>query len=812
MLGLPSRPTLMLTSHFIATLRNIRRNKLYTAINLFGLSTAFCSTLLIFLYVRQEMSFDAWLPEAEKTYLLVGEQTQPGRPPATYARVPPELANLMKADFPEIAAIARLKKDGVSVRHASVDSIPDNFYWADADFFSLLKLSTVAGDLTAALQQPDGIVISRSMARKYFGKDAPLGGTLEIDRTHAMKVAAVIEDLPPNSNLHLDIIASGKAAHSKLTAIDARPACAECYLGEVYTYLRLKPGASSKRLDQEMPGFLSRHKQTSPAGIKFRFFLLPLPQLHLTSALSDMDGIGNSTALYALSGIGCLIVLIAGINFVNLMTARAGKRAMEIGIRKAVGASRRDLIAQFLSESLLYVAVSLILATSISELLLPYLSAALDRKIDFDYWRHPLLVLLILATAAGIGSVAGFYPAVVLSSFRPQDALRKNATPVSGMLNVRGILVVIQFSILITLIVATAVIYRQTVYATTEAMRMEIDQVLLVDDACPGAFQQQLARLQGVKAAACSGYGALNFGEQNVPMLARDGAKVNIAQAPIDVGFLEFYGLRPVAGRVFSSARDDRLTTDNMSIPAAVVINEAAAQRLGYTSAAEAIGKSSAREQVDRSFPLEIIGVVPDFALDAIHKPIAPTAYFIDKAQLGVLSVRLNGREIPETLRAIDGLWTKLGNVPRPIERLFLEQRVQSLYVDVTDQSRLLAAFSAVALIIACSGLFGLSAFSTERRIKEIGVRKAAGAGTLQVMRLLAWQFTRPVLLANLIAWPVAGLIMNRWLHGFAYHIALSPWLFVSATGLALLVALFTVSVHCYLVARAKPVVALRYE
>jgi putative ABC transport system permease protein len=728
--------------------------------------------------------------------------------------VPPDLAAWMKLDLPVVQSVARLASEEVGLRHGDFEA-SDYIAWADPEIFEVLPLQVFAGNLRTALERPDAIVLTRQMARKYFGRDDPIGETIEVNRGHSMQVTAVLMDLPSNTHLDVRIFASGRAAYSRLAVLDAMPGPAVQKPWNTLTYLRLSPAASIDELAHALPGLIDRHMQF-PGAYKVseavQLALIPIAAIHLYNP-------GSATADYALAAIGALTVLLASLNFVNLTTARATRRAIEVGIRKAAGASRTDLVIQFIGESMIYVALSMVLALALVEVLMPHFNAFLGRTILFDYWRSPDLAISIAGAVLLVGTLAGAYPAAVLSSFPPAWVLRSRSGGPTGSQRLREALVILQFAILIGLTVSTGILYRQTNFATHDSLRFDKDQVLLIHGACAKAFKDEVKALSGVRSAACS-FLAPTLNPVVIPTQLHNGQSLSIHESAIDVGFLELYGFKPLAGRFFSAAHEQDEPPEDSKLPLGltVVINETARRQLGYASPGDAIGQSVPVNmlrsldvnQVDAR-PAEIIGVVADFPMGSIRDPIGPTVFYVQPNLFQLMSVKLNGRQIPETLAAIDLLWKRLGG-SRPVSRVFFDQQVEDTYRDMIRQQQLMTALESVALFIACLGLFGIAAFSAERRTKEIGIRKVMGAETRDIMRLLLWQFSRPVLYGSLIAWPVAAYIMNRWLQGFAYHVELGPWLFIATSALTLLLALATVSAQCWLVARAKPAAALRDE
>jgi putative ABC transport system permease protein len=823
---------MMLRHYLVAALRNLVRNKLYAGINIVGLAVGFAAAILIALYVRHEVSYDDWLPNSDRTYVLIESWTHTSGAVQKFRQTPDDLPAKMALDLPMIQSLTRMVRNKQPIRHGDTEAIEGGVFWADPNVFTVLQLPVLYGDLSTALDQPDSIVITRQMARKYFGKDNPIGETLELNRTTVLKVTAVLQDLPSNTNLDAEFIASGRNAVSFLTDFDTHPGCSSCLFANTEVYLRLKPGATVDELKNAMPAFLDRHKHAAMAlheaqGERFAYEFTQLRQLHTRSDIAGYTKpAADPATLSAMAGIGFLIVLAASINFINLMTARAARRATEVGIRKVAGADRRDLIAQFVGESVVYVALGVVLAMALVELLLPHLNAVMNVAIAFDWWRQRLLIAIMAGLILSIGLLAGFYPAFVMASFKPASVLKDGGLPPSGAVPLRQALVIVQFAILIGLIVATLVVTRQTDYALSNGMRMNMDQMLFLnvygsaspdESTCKPAFKDAVARLPGVRAAACSDGWTTGFQDSWLGVITTKGSKITAADFSVGFGFLELYGMKPIAGRFFSQEhpsdavwRDDKGET---AFQAPIVINETAVKALGFLSAADAIGKSvTIEEGKPQKQPSEIVGVAPDVAVDAIHTVIMPQIYYVNLNYLYVLHVKLNGHDAPETLESIDRLWTQLGS-PRALRRIFLNEFMQQYYlVDIIRQSQLFAAFSGVALFIAGLGLFGLSAFTAERRTKEIGIRKAMGASRLDIMKLLLWQFAKPVLYANLIAWPVAYYFMNRWLHGFAAHVELQVWIFVAAMGIALTIALATISVHAFRVAAARPVMALRYE
>jgi len=823
----------MLRNYLAAALRNLQRNGLYAGITIAGLAIAFASALLIGLYLRHELTYDRFIPGHERVYLINQKVKPQNKPLVDMDDSSASLAADLKLDFPQIEYTARMAPAGFppTIKRGDVSVSERSFAWVDQDFFKVMPMPVVAGDPQTALDAPDAVVLSRSAARKYFHQDAPLGGQLLIDG-HPMHVAAVIEDLPTNSHLYGDVFASGKAAFSMLRQLDAAGYSANSNL----TYVRLKPGASATAMNAALVGFVQRRimpaQRLQNPNQKFDQFamrLKPLTSIHLEpSDGGDPKPGADVKVLAGIGVIGILIVVVAAINFVTLMTARAARRAMEVGVRKALGAQRRDLIAQFMGEALIYVGVALVLAVAMAELLLPAVNAALQRKIAFSYLSDPPLLFAMLAVALATALLAGLYPALVLSAFRPAAVLKGGpVASSSGGIAVRQALVVAQFAVLITLVLSTVTIFRQTAFALKDATHTDKNGVLMLfASPCTDTLRDEVARVPGVRAAACSSPMAVNLGNSN-DMVEMGGRHVFLNYAPVDFGFFDVYGIRPLAGRLFRRDRpgdDGALLRDTSPT---IVINESAVRALGFKSPQAAVGRLVTWHFIQKLSmtnlggiyppprPSEVIGVVPDFTFGSVRQQINPFYYYVGPKDdvLGsvALNIKLDPTRRAEAVKDIDKLWTRIGQ-GMPLQQYFADQFMLRLYIDNIIQGGFIAVCAVIAITIACLGLFALSAYTTERRTKEIGIRKAMGASSQDVLRLLLWQFTVPVLWANLLALPLGWFAMNWWLNGFAYRVSLAPWTFAVAAMAGIVIAWATVFVHALRVSRARPVGALRYE
>lgn len=806
----------MFRSYLISALRNLARNRFYSGISIAALAAGLSAALLAALVVRNQISYDHFIRDYQRTYLAGAVLLPSDRAPLYNTWAPSFVAAHLKLKFAEIEAVTRLRDQDVRLRHGPIES-KEHIYWADRNAFDVLPLPVFAGNLTNALERPDGIVLTRSVARKYFARDDPIGEALVLDGSHVMTVTAVIEDLPVNgTELETGIFASAVASFSPLTQDDNDPSFRPKGPGLALggrTYLRLVPNASVDRLQHAMPAFVRNLYPALPPGLSASLQLIRIDHVSLFPPLNP----GVRGRLEAMAIVGVLILAIGCVVFVNLSTARSMRRALEVSIRKVSGASRGALVLQFIGESLVYVLLATVVAVALTELLIPRVNAFLNSGAVFEYWRDPGLLACMVLGVVAVALLSGAYPAFVLSAIRPASILKGSLFGSGGVL-ARQCLVGFQFAVLVGFLISAAVVYQQRIYATRDALRLNTDQMMIIRSPCGAAFETKLKSLAGVLGVSCSTASFLDRATFSNLRL-RDGRAVAIDEVGVEFGIFDLYEVRPLAGRIDSSPDG----SGAIASAGGYVINEAAVRQFGFQSSADAIGQSlPVVDAGDGSLPYEavneIVAVVPDFAIHAVEQNDRPAIYYSSSPNnspgmrnYDLINVKLTGRDIPETLSAMDRLWSATGN-SGPSERFFLNQYIQNLYLGILREVQACTAFAVLAALLACLGLIGLSAAATELRTKEIGIRKAMGAGTGDIVQLLVWQFCKPILWANAIAWPMAGFLMNRWLNGFTDHVELAPWIFVAAGAIALTVALLTVSGQSYVAARARPVAALRYE
>ncbi len=802
----------MLRNCLAAALRHLSRNRLYTVISVVGLGVGLCVALIAGVVIHNQYSYDHDLSGYERTYRILTAISAPGmaRQYAPLTLLP--LAAQLPQQFPQVEAASMVREEDENVERAGLMST-EAVYWADPNLFRVLPLPAYAGDVAAALGTPDGLVLSRDYARRFFGQDAPLGESLVI-KGHTFVVRAVIRTRPPHTtDVEWNIIASraDSLAPDSARQAEAYRKSGSPAFSEGATYVRLRPGADGaaleKNLSQLMPG---------DHGV-WELELVRIDRLNTHEGMHP----GFHARMTMLEVLGVVVLLIAAINFVNLQTACSALRAREVAVRALAGAGRHALVVQFLGEALIHAAAAMLLALALAEWLLPQINAFLDAAGTLDYRNEPWLIAALAGATLVCGLLAGAWPAFVMSSFRPLTVLR-GAEAIPGGVGLRQGLVALQFTMLITLAICAGVVYRQREFALREALRLDSDQVLMIaiPVAAPHreAFGEEVRKLRGVRAVAWAEtlfLGSSGFGQMRAISVltthTKSGKEMSLDQVGADFDIFDFYGIRPLAGRL--PAIGDAPIVD----PAYLVLNETAVRKLELGPAAQAIGKAlplSTPENPgtpDHPSQAKLLAVVPDFSLDSVTERIPPTIYYQTSRRPQLINVRLAGRDIAETRAAIDALWKRMGN-GHPLLQFFLDEHLERHYQGVLRQSQAFGICALIAVALSCVGLFALTAAAAQRRTREIGIRKALGANTADVLRLLLWQFSKPVMWGSLLAWVTAAYTMHRWLAGFAYHIDLPLVLFPGAALAALVIALATVTTQSVLVARARPVEALRYE
>ncbi|MCG8418088.1 MAG: ABC transporter permease [Proteobacteria bacterium] len=836
----------MLRNYFISAIRNLLKYKLYSFINIAGLAVGMACCVLILLFVRYELSYDSWLADSERIYRLHTTFNIPGRPAMRIASSARPARAALEKDFAEIESAVRLFIRSWNVSRDNT-VFEQDIVFADKEFFSVFDLPVVAGERKKVLADNRSILLSQTVARKYFGTEQAVGKTVTVccfgdERKVTFRVAGILADVPENSHLTVPML-----ARLDLTRYGEGTRFLQPWSqAPVYTYIKLKPGTDADAVRARLPEFSTNNLPTMEFGEMgqldlgdlVHFDLMAIRDIHLRAveqveARSAIKRLGDISTIYAFSAVALLILLIACINFTNLATSRSMQRAREIAMRKVVGASRVQLIVQFLGESVLVAGIALIVGLSLVEIALPWYSAFLQVDLGLSGQPYRLyqerdMLLWLLALAVVVGVAAGLYPALYLSRVRPAAVLRANrSSERSGSARLRAILVITQFAISITLVVSTAVVWGQTHYAKQMDPGFHRENMLIVRglwhrqaERTAESIERELVQRPDIVAVTRSAAVPTDDYDNNTFVTvpgSESGESILLSIRPVDYDFFATYGVVPKAGRVFSPQHrlddwNDESLKSGQQAAGTVVINERAVKRLGFRDADSAVGQIlRVLVSQTQAAPMTIIGVVPDIQLRSVHHRIQPIMYFRDANNFAAMTIRFRTDDVPALLTDVERVWRSA--LPSlPFEYQFLDQRIAAQYRAEEQRAAVFAAFSVLAIFIACLGLYGLTSFTVERRTKEIGIRKVLGASVLDIVRLLFWQLSRPILIANLIAWPIAYWIMRDWLNGFSRAISLSPMFFIG-TGLgALVIAWLTVAAHTLRVARANPIHALRYE
>jgi putative ABC transport system permease protein len=828
----------MWRNYWTVAVRALAKSKTYSVINIAGLAIGMAACILILLYVRYENSYEKWLPDAENTYQVQAWYPNPKTGIPLFSQMSAYITkDRIKKDFPQVERVGYLLSGTPVILKDGQSSFGENYGTTDDDFLKVVKLPMVSG---ATLTSPGTAVLSQTEAIKRFGTDQVLGRTLSTvakGKQRDYRIVGIFKDIPKNSHMKLNAIL--RTDFNSYFA-DTPTVLTQWGWQSGWVYADLKPGTDVTQLEAAMPAWEKRNiPDETNNGVRTNqgddqdWHFVNVQDIHLGKAQDGAMTPGNDKRTVAtFSVIAMLILGMAIVNFTNLATARAGQRAREVALRKVLGANRRQLVIQFVAEALLISAVSMLVALALVELLVRPFAAFLDAGITLSYFGSDGILLPAIGVTLLVGVLSGLYPAFFISRFKPAEVLKANRsaaeTPGSGRL--RTALVIAQFAVSIGLIVCTAVVYAQTVYARTVDPGYKRDHILQVENIgraqlAPRAemIVEQMKHVPGVVAAGLTDLGVDTDNNITTGVVLPGGTQTfDIGDYKVDKGFFDAMGLTLKAGRWFDDRPMDDQTTPYPSDPAVekaiatrgvnIVINELAAKKLGFGSAQNAVGKLFRAQAIsdDISTDFHVIGVVGDSQFRSVRDPVQPLWYGKVTTGPGWMIIRYNGD--PATVRAaLEQKWKQLAP-DVPFDAKFSEEIVGDLYKTEDARAKIFAAFSLLAVIIGCLGLFGLASFTAERRTKEIGIRKVLGARTRDIVRLLVWQFSQPVLIANLIAWPVAWWVMRDWLNGFDQRIALGPVPFLVSGAIALGIAVATVVGHSVRVARANPIHALRYE
>ena len=796
----------MIKNYLTVAVRNIARNKTFSAINILGLAIGMACCILILLYVQDELSYDQHHEHAHRIYRVAAEGKVAGTM-RQFAITPFPMGPALVRDYPEVIKAVRFFQ-GTNPRRLVEDQHGHFFYesgvvFTDPNFFEVFNFPLSKGDPKTAFLEPFSIVITEAVAQKYFGEQSQMGQILSFN-DKAFKVTGVLKDTAHNSHFQFNLLASPMSRDHQSNWLRH----------DFYTYLLLQKRDSAQGLEAKLPNFIETHagEQYKAAGLTIKYFLQPLTDIHLHSHLEwEMSPNGDIRYVYLFLIIALFVLILACVNFMNLSTARSATRSKEVGMRKVVGANRTQLIRQFMGESILLALLALFFAIAFVEVSLPAFNAFIQRELVLDYTGNWHVVLALLSVALFAGLLSGIYPAFFLSAFQPVEVLKRMLTRGLKTSSSRKTLVVFQFVISIILIIGTVVVYGQVDYIRNKKLGFNKEHVIVM----PNPGKQLTERYRSI----LSTYGNVLNTSRSVSVPGRklpsnlfrpssdsaysDGLMINHLQ--VDHGFISTYGLELIEGRDFSKD----ISSDKYGT---FILNEAAMRKLGWTSRAnqklELIFPEGGKLKVEAQG--DVVGIVKDFHYKSLHHEIEPLIIMTEN-WFAYFSIRIRSDDVAGTLSFLKAQWKEIAP-NKPFDYFFLDDDYDKLYRAEEQIGTLFGLFSLLAIFVASLGLFGLASFTAQQRIKEIGIRKVLGASVSNLVLLLSKEFAILVGLANLIAWPIAYYAMNRWLQDFAYRIDLNIWAFILSGFLALFIALSTVSYQAYKVARTNPVDALRYE
>jgi putative ABC transport system permease protein len=806
----------MLQNHFKTAWRSLRKNKTFSALNIIGLSIGVACSLLIALYLLDELSYDRFNTQANRIY-RIDEQVKFGDFNYNGAETPPMMGPTFTRDFQTIEHYTRLKANpGLVIRKGNESFSEDRAVYADSTLFDVFSLDMIAGDKTTALKEPHSLVVTESLAKKYFNSLEVIGKTLTLYDSSNYTITGVIKDIPRQSHFNFDLFMPMRELDN------SRQDTWITY--NFQTYLVLRPGVDAKTFEKQLNTAFERYQAPQvnsqlrltkeafqKAGSYIRCSLVPLTDIHLYSHVQDELGInGNIRYVYIFSAIDIFILLIACINFMNLSTASSANRAREVGVRKVLGGLKNSLIAQFLTESFVACLLSFLIAIGIAALLLPLFNQLADKDIHVSLLLRPSIVTGIASLLIAVSLISGSYPAFFLASFRPIKVLKGNLS--TGFKNsaLRNTLVVIQFTVSVVLMVGTLVIYKQLQYIRSKDLGFNKEQVLIINNTSTlnnntKAFTNELLQMPGIKNVTSTGFLPVK-GDRTIQGFITephfDGKNFTMMESwPVDDRYLPTFQMQLMNGRNFSPLHP----TDST----AVIINEAAAKMYG--------GKDPVNKPLYMLTDLtgtlatyHVIGVIKDFNFSSLHDQVKPLVLNLQQNNQS-MAVRMSTNDLPGLISQIRSRWKSM-TAAQPLSYYFLDEEFNKQYSADQRMGSLFLVFSILAIVIACLGLFGLVTFAAEQRVKEIGIRKVLGAAVSNIFVLLSKDLVKLLLLSIAIASPIAWWAMNTWLQDFAYRTSIGWWMFAAVGGICLLIAIITISFQAIKAAVASPVKSLRSE
>lgn len=804
----------MIKNYLKIALRNLLKFKAYSFINIFGLAIGIAACMMILLYINDEMSYDKYNEKADQIYRVHTLGKLAGNT-INIAVSPAPLGETLVKEYPEVIQYTRIMPNNTMlIRYKDNVFTETNFFWADSTIFDVFTIPFIKGDPKTALTQPHTVVLTEKLAKKYFGKEDPMDKIMNFEDGTPYTVKGVVKNCPVNSHFHYDIFASVASL-----GMDNTP---HWISNNLYTYVVLKKGVPGSVLESKLPDFARKYAgpqlkelfgasfdELRNSGNLYEFHTQSLSSIHLNSHLDyELEPNSDVRYIYIFSIIALFILFIACINFMNLSTARSAIRSKEVGIRKVLGSNKAQLVKQFLAESILMTFIAVVVSIALVEIFLPSFNHLAARELHTSYFNNLIAIPALILAVLVIGLIAGSYPAFFLSSFKPVTVLKGQLNHNGGSW-LRSGLVVFQFAISIVLFIGTFIIYGQLKYVQEKNLGFDREHVLVINRAWAleskaETFKNELLNnAHIINASNTDNLPGRIFGQIVFkPEESQSPQQYILAIMSTDYDFAKTLKLHLSEGRYFSKEN----STDSL----AIVLNESAVQLMGIK---DPLGKRVILPgpTPGQNASFTIVGVLKDFHFESLHQKIRPLAILLNRGQTSYLPVRIRPADVSGSISYIEKEWKKF--VPnKPFEYFFLDDDFNKLYQSEQKTGEIFTVFSILAIFIACLGLFGLAAFTAERRTKEIGIRKVLGASIPGIVVLLSKEFTKWVLIANIIAWPLAYYFMSSWLQNFAYRISPGLFTFILAAIIALFIALLTVSFQAVKVAVANPVNALRSE
>lgn len=800
----------MLKHYFRVALRHLRRQQVITVINILGLAIGMACCMLIVLFVRNEYGFDNFHPNGNNIYRVTNSFTKAGE--TNYgSNTQWPVAPYLKNEISDIKASVRIMNMGTALYTFQDKQYVDPVAYADAGFFTLFNFPLVKGNAATALQDPYTMVVTEKIAKKYFGNNDPIGKILKVDNQFDCRITAVAKDLPLNTDIGKDIVLS-YATFEQLVKKDGSSMEQWYNFNDNTTFIQLADGVSLHKMETQLQGFTDRHVKAiaSSLGEVFGLELQPLANIHL-HPYGDKNKQDNAYLLYIYIVIAIVIILIACFNFMNLITARANERAIEVGVRKVMGSERRQLVIQFMSEAVLLTTISFVLAILLALLFMPWFDKITGKEFELFTWSNLPFLGYLFAMSIVVGLLSGSYPALYLSGFLPVAVLKGGFKTAGSRVWIRKTLVIAQFSIAIILIVATIVVYSQLRYWQNKYLGFDKERLVNVNISSESAkkaakvIKEELLRQQGIQQVTMSNTAMGRYvGAVNPVVKEGDSEDKSIVTSVIigDFDLLKTLDIKLTKGRDFSTG----FATDSNN---SFIVNEAMVKAMNMH---DPIGQRIKWLPGFTERKGEIIGVAKDFNYSTLTNPVSPAIYIVHDGGFSVMSIRLSkGGDLTKQVADIEKVWKKYVT-DYPLSYSFVADDLARQYINQDRLASLFGTFSMLAIVIACMGLFGLSILIARQRTKEIGIRKVLGASTTNITRLLSQDFMQLVLIALLIAVPVSWYLMNQWLQDFAYRIDVEWWMFVIAGFMSMIIALFTISFQSVKAALNNPIKSLRTE